>query len=212
MQSALVNHITSTLVEENKLNVDELESFYQKAMKEGISNDELQILSESEAFGNMDDSIASFLTTISEKSRTAKLWVVFIDYIKIVKEFIVAERSCNWYLHKQAIHEMLNLFAATGHRNYAKCARIYIQEMNHWMKSNEWLRNQFEVGRHAVRRSNRFWAGIWYDLVIEQTLMRSIKCTWFWRKCPKSLDNEHWLQCKRSRIDNEVVRRPHGIK
>ena len=49
--------------------------------------------------------------------------------------------------------------------------------MNDWMGSNEWLRNQFEAGRRAVRRSNRFWAGIWSDLVTEQTLMRSIKCT-----------------------------------
>ncbi|KAG1714706.1 Multidrug resistance-associated protein 1 [Nymphon striatum] len=29
--------------------------------------------------------------------------------------------------------------------------------------------------KHAVRRSGRFWAGLWSDLVIEQTLMRSIK-------------------------------------
>ena len=66
---------------------------------------------------------------------------------------------------------MQNLFAATGHRNYAKCTRIYVQKMNDWMGSNEWLQNQFEAGRHAVRRSNRFWAGIWSDLVTEQTLL-----------------------------------------
>ena len=28
---------------------------------------------------------------------------------------------------------------------------------------------------HAVRRTNRHWSGLWSDLVIEQTLMRSIK-------------------------------------
>ena len=30
---------------------------------------------------------------------------------------------------------------------------------------------------HARRRSNRFWARLWSDLIIEQTLMRSIKYT-----------------------------------
>ncbi|XP_065901877.1 uncharacterized protein [Dysidea avara] len=30
-------------------------------------------------------------------------------------------------------------------------------------------------GFHAVRRSSRYWAGLWTDLVIEQVMMRSIK-------------------------------------
>ena len=177
VQSALVNHISYTLIEENKLVVDDLESSYRKPMEKGITNDDLLNLSETKAFRSMEKSIATFSTTNSKKSRTAKLWLSYIDYVKIVKEFIVAERSCNWYLHIQTISKMKNLFASTGHRNYAKCTRIYVQEMNDWMGSNEWLRNQFEAGRHAVRRSNRFRAGIWSDLVIEQTLMRSIKCT-----------------------------------
>ena len=30
-------------------------------------------------------------------------------------------------------------------------------------------------GFHAVHRSNRYWEGLWTDLVIEQVMMRSIK-------------------------------------
>ena len=30
---------------------------------------------------------------------------------------------------------------------------------------------------HAVRDSNRFWAGRWSERIIKQTLMWSIKCT-----------------------------------
>ncbi len=36
---------------------------------------------------------------------------------------------------------------------------------------------RFMAGRHAVRRSDRFWAGLSSDLVIEQTLMRTMKTT-----------------------------------
>ena len=32
-----------------------------------------------------------------------------------------------------------------------------------------------EKGYHTVRRSERYWAGLWSDLVIEQVLMRSVK-------------------------------------
>ena len=34
---------------------------------------------------------------------------------------------------------------------------------------------KFVNGRHVVRRSKKFWAGLSSDLVIEQTLMRSLK-------------------------------------
>ena len=44
-------------------------------------------------------------------------------------------------------------------------------------EKHPWLHEQFENGTHAVQRSQRYWAGLWFDLVIEQTLMRSVKST-----------------------------------
>ena len=39
-----------------------------------------------------------------------------------------------------------------------------------------WLHEQYsKLGFHSVRRSDRFWAGLWPDLVIEQCMMRTIK-------------------------------------
>ena len=52
-----------------------------------------------------------------------------MDYIKLVKLFISAERTSNWELHLYIVSQMLNLFASTGHINYAKSARLYVQEM-----------------------------------------------------------------------------------
>ena len=34
---------------------------------------------------------------------------------------------------------------------------------------------KFVNGRHVVRRNNKFWTGLSSDLIIEQTLMRSLK-------------------------------------
>ena len=43
-------------------------------------------------------------------------------------------------------------------------------------KEHPWLYSCFmQQGYHTIRRSNRFWAGLWTDLVIEQVMMRSIK-------------------------------------
>ena len=70
---------------------------------------------------------------------------------------------------------MLSLFAATGHNNYAKSSRLYIQQMENLSESHPQLYEQFLNGHHSVRRSDRFWAGLSLDLVIEQTMMRAIK-------------------------------------
>ena len=39
-----------------------------------------------------------------------------------------------------------------------------------------WVYSNFSNhGHHTVRRSDRYWAGLWTDLIIEQVLMRSLK-------------------------------------
>ena len=98
-----------------------------------------------------------------------------MEYIEIAKLFIAAERSSNWELHLYAVSKMLNIFAATGRGNYAKSARLYLQDMRDLEKSHQFLYNEFMGGKHTVKRSAKFWAGIWTDLTIEQTLMRFIK-------------------------------------
>ena len=72
---------------------------------------------------------------------------------------------------------MLNLLVASGDLNYAKSARLYVQQMISLSEKHPWLHEQFENGKHEVRRSQQYWVGLWYDLVIEQTLMRSVKST-----------------------------------
>ena len=115
------------------------------------------------------------MTQFTSQSRTAKLWILYLKYIGVVKKFIFAERTCNWQMHLNAISEMLNLFAATSHKNYAKCARLYLQEMEQLPEKYPWLHKQFMEGRHAISRTGNTWTSIWSDLCIEQTLMRAIK-------------------------------------
>ena len=39
-----------------------------------------------------------------------------------------------------------------------------------------WVHKNFtENGYHTIRRSNKFWAGLWSDLIIEQVMIRSLK-------------------------------------
>ena len=48
--------------------------------------------------------------------------------------------------------------------------------MRDLINDHQWLYHCFtEQGFHTVRRSSRYWAGLWTDLIIEQVMMRSIK-------------------------------------
>ena len=53
---------------------------------------------------------------------------------------------------------------------------MYLQQMLDLPTTNPTLYREFiEHGYHTIRRSDRYWAGLWSDLVIEQFMMRAVK-------------------------------------
>ena len=61
---------------------------------------------------------------VEEFGRTQKLWIQFIDMVELVRMFIKAERSGDFLLHLHCVHQMLPIFHASAHLNYAKSARL----------------------------------------------------------------------------------------
>ena len=108
-------------------------------------------------------------------SRTAALWLQYMEMVNILRTFIKAERTANWELHLQAVSEMLPYLAASGHNLYVKCARLYLQSMSSLRDDHPVVYRDFVSGFHVVRRSDRLWAALSTDLVIEQVLLRSLK-------------------------------------
>ena len=70
---------------------------------------------------------------------------------------------------------MINQFAAKGHVHYAKCSRLYLQQMLELETLYPWVYSMFNDAYHTARQSDRFWAGLLTDLIIEQNMMRSLK-------------------------------------
>ena len=174
-QGAIFSVILDTLVADNKIDLAPFKDIYEKSVKGDLQEAELEEVCQSEQFKVLENALVDFIQSKSLESRTAKLWLQYADYITTVKLFIFAERTSNWFLHIDAMKRMINLFAATGHINYAKSARIYIQEMEMLSETYPWLFDQFQNGLHAVKRTKKNWNGLWTDLVIEQTMMRSLK-------------------------------------
>ncbi|MCG8047094.1 MAG: hypothetical protein N0E48_15920, partial [Candidatus Thiodiazotropha endolucinida] len=108
---------------------------------------------------------------------TAALWIQYMEMIDILRTFITAERTGNWELSLHSLQQMLPYFAAAGHNLYLKSVYVYLQMMNRLQDTNPRVYEAFKSGLHIIRRSDRFWAGLPPDLVIEQVLMRSVKTT-----------------------------------
>jgi len=66
---------------------------------------------------------------------------------------------------------------AAGHNLYTKSLYIYLQRLAQLSIQHPEVHHQFQNGYHVVRRSDRYWAGLSTDLLIEQVLMRSVKTT-----------------------------------
>ena len=75
------------------------------------------------------------------------------------------------------LSECLPIFAAAGHGNYLKSGYLYLQKMSELQSKHAEIYQKCINGFYVVRRSNHYSAGLGSDLVIEQTLMRSLKST-----------------------------------
>ena len=114
---------------------------------------------------------------VLQNKRTSKLWLQYLQMVAILLMFIKAERTGNWKLHLKAVHDMLPYLAASGHNNYTKSLYLYLKDMDRLEQVHPEVYQHFLNGLHVVRRTDRFWAGLSPDLIIEQVLMRSIKTT-----------------------------------
>jgi len=78
-------------------------------------------------------------------------------------------------MHLRAVSDCIPIFAAAGHYNYLKSTTFYVQEMGQLDIKHPDVFRKFEKGFHVIRRSSHSWTCLSSDLVIEQTLLKSLK-------------------------------------
>jgi hypothetical protein len=131
-------------------------------------------LSSAESFVKLGRLLEELKVRLASTSITAKLWIQYNRYVDILKLFTTAERTGNWAFHLSSVAQML--FAATGHTNYAKSSRLYLEMKLQLPSECPWLYENFmKDGFHVFRTSNRFWTGISTDLAIETHMMKEVK-------------------------------------
>jgi len=91
------------------------------------------------------------------------------------KKFLADEGKGNWKGRLSSLTEMLPYFAASCHNLYLESSYRYLQDMFQLKEQHPAVNNAFMSGSQVVRRSDKFWAGLSTNLVIEQVLTRSVK-------------------------------------
>ena len=152
--------------------LDEARLVYEKLVDGTVS---VEDICRSDVLNRIKDRLHKPAESAKMSSRTATLWVQYMGMIDILRKYIRAERTGKWALHLQTIQNMLPYLAASGHNLYTKCARVYLQQMANLKEEHPDVHQRFEDGLHVIRRSDRLWAGLSSDLIIEQVLMRSMK-------------------------------------
>ena len=139
VESSLMSLLLEIINESNSVNFGELALFYKQALDGNLNEEFFCELNSSALSKKISENIDRLKAGLREQSRTSKLWLLSMHYVHIVKTFIFAEKTSNWELHLEALSGMLNLFAATGHSNYAKSARLYLQKMRKVPEAHPWL-------------------------------------------------------------------------
>jgi len=116
------------------------------------------------------DGLMKILGDISKESRTARLWVTcLINPVFTVMKYVRAEREGDWSLHLATVREMVPLFFAAGHFNYARYGLYYLRTME---KLPQEVAYHFLKAEHVIHLKRGIFNGIWSDMAIETTYMR----------------------------------------
>ena len=105
---------------------------------------------------------------LSDQSRTSKLWISYMNMVKIARMLLMADRIGSWDRHLSAVGECLPIFAAAGHYNYLKLTYLYLQNIQNLEAKDPAVFRKFQEGIHVIRRSDKFWAGLGCDLVMSR--------------------------------------------
>lgn len=175
VDQCLTRQIVAKIVEDEPSFQDQVQELKRLYMLVETGECDLKSLLESDCVGRIHNTLSLKKDELGRTSKSSKLWVNYQQMLGIARALVAVDRMGFWEMHLSAVSACLPIFAASGHPNYLKSARLYLQKTYALKDDNPEVYQKFQSGFHVIRRSSQYWAGLGSDLVIEQTLMRSLK-------------------------------------
>lgn len=173
----LLVHAALAIIIFAKIDLDENEKAYLSDGLEKVGKEDIEDFLSSPIMKKIEEKFTATIDKLEKNGPTSQLWVLYFKLICLVVRYIDAERSGEFDSHLEIVLLMIPIFFASGHHLYAKACLLYVQQM---LKLKEIMNiveydNFCKKGYFTIRRSNRFWCGVWSDMTIEQVLMRAMK-------------------------------------
>ena len=150
LPDAFPNDLTDEIVIE-EADVLEIKMLHESIISE---NGSIENVNKSEVLSKLFIFVGKYKDRLALRSRTARLWLQYLEYVAIAKNFIRAERTGNWHLHLVSTSQMLKALKGL---NYPKSTRMYLQMMLELPDKYLDLYEKFSTeGYHTPRRSHHF--------------------------------------------------------
>ena len=111
-----------------------------------------------------------FTAESKEKSKMFAFWEEYGRMVKLLLQFVKAERAGNWELHLLSVSAMVPYFFAMDRPNYSRWLPVYITDMRQLVTKHPEVHQEFVNGNHAVSRSSKPFAQVWTDMALEQSI------------------------------------------
>ena len=162
----------------NRVKLEENENMYSSEGLQKVGQENVKEFLSDPIMKKIEEKFVAAIEKLEKNVSTSQLWLLYFKLICLVLRYIDAERSGNFYLYLEIMLLMIPIFFASGHHLYAKASLLYVQQMLKLREIVDPLEyDKFcKQGFFTIRRSNRFWCGVWSDMTIEQVLMRAMKC------------------------------------
>ena len=91
---------------------------------------------------------------------TARLWIMYMDMVMIMKQFIHAKRAGLWDEHLAEVEKMMPYLVAAGHHKYVSCLSHYLDAMRVLPVFLPNIVEAFREGQFTVRRCSGRYNGV----------------------------------------------------
>ena len=156
IDAAIYQHIMKFAVTDEELN--DMRIVIEKLINERVKNNHTE-----PRVAKFEQKFAEIFKHLADGGRMPALWTQYHHMVNVIKVFIRTERLANHHGHLSCIvTEMLHVFAASGHHQYAKGARLFCQLMKEYEISssyNKIFKALTAQGNHVVRYSSHEWSG-----------------------------------------------------
>ena len=164
LNTILIKHMISKDVVQIREQFKDISTIYEDLLSGSVKLKEVAIPQD---LVNLNRSIEEYKKQSSQKSKIVKLWSGYQNMITILRKMIHADRESMFQLQLESLRDALPIFAAAGHFNYAKSAYLYLQRMLNLTFTHPDVYEMFINKGYTMRRSDRYWAGLAPDFIIE---------------------------------------------